>query len=583
LLKLLGLEESKSAFAINLTKIFVIMALSILFIGFFLPYFEGADDYLYGVQGIRLSNGLWEYNNELLQKTGSWEFVPQAWVKTVHGTAVPLTSVGMPIIAMVAYSIGGQYGLFYLGPIIGITFFIVTERVTTKLFGRFAALLTLLFLAFNLNIIYSSITLLNNIVFTLFFVLGCFYLINFLKNEKAGYALLCSTFFVISTFIRINGIVFFPLEFLVIGAYFTINNLEKLKSNHSHGQKSILFYTRSFFSRIKIKTFKVSILLAIPWIIFFLFWFSYNDYYFGDPLTDYRSARILGISGETDNYLTFNENQIGSFMGFFKSVLPFPFAATNLPDAHDTILGKYWLGILTPVILASVLIITFRSKDKRIEAVVFTFFILGALSFFAFASNADDILERGVAKRYVIPAFTIFAMLIGFLISQIFSGKLLKISSSLSRRSIKLPLVIFIVIVMMAFYLSSDILGEKVEKLKFKNPQELAARFPLDVEGLNSSSVLITGRGADSIEYGVIPFSKVYGLTLKESVPLLKQIVTEGYDVYTLKNGSRIADKETFRELVEHHDMILKDYSKSFCKLSLVEDSNDKSTDKICI
>jgi len=167
---LLGAEESKSAFAINLTKVFVITALSILFIGFFLPYFEGADDYLYGVQGIRLSNGLWEYNNELLQKTGSWEFVPQAWVKTVHGTAVPLTSVGLPIIAMVAYSIGGQYGLFYLGPIIGITFFIVTERVTTKLFGRFVALLTLLLLAFNLNIIYSSITLLNDIVFTLFFV-----------------------------------------------------------------------------------------------------------------------------------------------------------------------------------------------------------------------------------------------------------------------------------------------------------------------------------------------------------------------------------------------------------------------------
>jgi len=311
--------------------------------------------------------------------------------------------------------------------------------------------------------------------------------------------------------------------------------------------------------------------------------FSYNDYYFGDPLTDWRSARILGTSGETSNYHTFNENHIGSFMGFFKSVLPFPFAATNLPDVHDTILGKYWLGILTPVILASVLIITFRNKDKRIEAVVFTFFILGNLSFFAFASGADILLERGPVQRYVIPAFTIFAMLIGFLISQIFSGKLLKISSSLSRRSIKLPLVIFVVIVVMAFYLSSDILGEKVEKLKFKNPQELAARFPLDVEGLNSSSVLITGRGADSIEYGVIPFSKVYGSTLKESVPLLKQIVTEGYDVYTLKNGSKIADKETFRELVEHHDMILKDYSKSFCKLSLVEDSNDKSTDKICI
>jgi len=95
--------------------------------------------------------------------------------------------------------------------------------------------------------------------------------------------------------------------------------------------------------------------------------------------------------------------------------------------------------------------------------------------------------------------------------------------------------------------------------------------------------LLRTGRGADSIEYGVIPFSKVYGSTLKESVPLLKQIIIEGYDVYTLKNGSKIADKETFRELVEHHNMVLKDYSKSFCKLSLVEDSNDKSTDKICI
>jgi len=593
LLKLLGLEESKSTFVINISKIFLILALSIFLIGYFNPYYDGIDSYLYGILAIKLPNDSWDLTNELLQETGQWEFVPRGWIKTIHNTAVPFTSLGFPVVAAAAYLVGGQYGLFYLGPIIAIIFFIVIERISTKWFGRYASLITLLLLASNIHIIYSSLNLLTDILFSLFFILGCFYLINFLRNEKESHAILFSVFFVISAFIRINGVVFFPVELLILGSYFSIKNLEKIKSEQKYEKKSIYFYIRSFFSPIGIKTFKVSIFIFIPWIVFFLFWFGYNDYYFGDPSSTSVSVLRQGPSGGIDpsygfSYFTFDEKRFETFMGFFKAVLPYPLSNTNLPDAPDMILGKYWLGILTPVILASVLVITFRNKDKRIEAVVFTFFILGILSFFAFASNADSTLERNVAQRYVIPAFTIFAMLIGFLISKFFYFKLLNSFSHIPRITMKLSFVIFLAsIVIITFYFSPQILTDQIrdetEKLKFKNPQELVARFPLDKEGLNTTSVLFTFDGEITIEYDVIPFAPRGPSTLEESIPILKETIKNGYDIYVLKKGGTKYDKPIIRDLVEHHGIVLKDHSPSFCKLSLVENTNNTSTDKVCI
>jgi len=327
---------------------------------------------------------------------------------------------------------------------------------------------------------------------------------------------------------------FFPVELLILGSYFSIKKLEKIKSEQKYEKKSIYFYIRSFFSPIGIKTFKVSIFIFIPWIVFFLFWFGYNDYYFGDPSSSFLSVLKQGPSGGIDpsygfSFFTFDEKRFEIFMGYFQAVLPYPLSNTNLPYAPDMILGKYWIGILTPVILVSVLAITFRKKEKRIEALVLTTFILAILSFYALLTNAEAVLERGEGTpRFTIPAFSIFSIMIGFLISKFFYFKLLNSFSYIPRITMKLSFVIFLAsIVIITFYFSPQILTDQIsdqtEKLKFKNPQELVARFPLDKEGLNTTSVLFTFNGSITIEYDVIPFAPRGPSTLEESIPILKE------------------------------------------------------------
>jgi len=48
--------------------------------------------------------------------------------------------------------------------------------------------------------------------------------------------------------------------------------------------------TKLVTPKTRTKIFKVSFLLLVPWLIFFLFYFSFNSYYFGDPTTTYRDA-----------------------------------------------------------------------------------------------------------------------------------------------------------------------------------------------------------------------------------------------------------------------------------------------------
>ena len=55
----------------------------------------------------------------------------------------------------------------------------------------------------------------------------------------------------------------------------------------------------------------------------------------------------------------------------------------------------------------------------------------------------------------------------------------------------------------------------------------------------------------------------------------LKKIMKEGYEVYTFKSKWRL-DQFYFDYLKNEHGIILKDYSKTFCKLELT-----KSVDEI--
>ena len=110
---------------INLAKIALIVFSSLYLIGNFDPFYEGVDSLLYGLTAIELStNDSYQISNLLLENSGKWEFIPHQWVKTIHNTAIPRSNPGLPFLATLSYSIGGDYGLFYLGPIFTIALLI---------------------------------------------------------------------------------------------------------------------------------------------------------------------------------------------------------------------------------------------------------------------------------------------------------------------------------------------------------------------------------------------------------------------------------------------------------------------------
>jgi len=137
-----SLNNSRKLFLIlDILKISLIIFVAFSFVVQMIPYFVGADSYVYANTAINLANtGKYGLSNELLQETGLWEFVPYSYSITVHNVAVPMQSgLAMHGLTTLAYLLGGYYGLFYLTPIFSILLIIAVDRICINLFGRFVA------------------------------------------------------------------------------------------------------------------------------------------------------------------------------------------------------------------------------------------------------------------------------------------------------------------------------------------------------------------------------------------------------------------------------------------------------------
>ena len=137
----------RPADSLDIIKVVIIGFFSIYVIGSAMPYYFGSDSLIYGESVFLLSQGSIEYTNELMERFEGGPFEPGQWVSTVHGTAVPKASIGIIVIGLISFLIGGEYGLLYVGPVATILLFIFTERITTKFFGGFAGLVALIFVA----------------------------------------------------------------------------------------------------------------------------------------------------------------------------------------------------------------------------------------------------------------------------------------------------------------------------------------------------------------------------------------------------------------------------------------------------
>jgi hypothetical protein len=438
---------------------------------------------------------------------------------------------------------------------------------------------------------------LSDSIFALLTLVGIFYLIKFFNKGNSNFVLYATAFFASSSFIRLNGVVFFPIEIFLIVGYLIVQRT-KLKNIFTHSKFDVKPITTITFSNRKIV--KISLFLIIPWIIYFGFMFSFNDYFFDDALlgnysvTSEIDSEIIKPKPQTDYFLIINENRFDIIKGYMRALLPSPLSTNlyDLPNQFDHVFGKYWLGLLPIGFLISVLIFSFLTKNKRIESFTFILFILGTLWAYTSLPLAFANLEFTGSRRYMIPTFSLFFMLLGFISQKIFLSLDNKINSE---KKIFTPLMLktlfFIFLVLffiLAFYSSPPIQTILNNEFVFHNPLKLTERYPLDLEGLSKNDVILDTKGLKTVEYGLIPFTVLVRLeydegpelfdsktTIQESIKLLKETMDKGYDVYILKEPSRGLDRDFFKYLVSNHGFVIKEHSKSFCKIHLQSDDDN--------
>lgn len=545
--------ESKQSWSgcLIVTKIIIIGFIAFYLFGNFTPFYDSVDGYTIAGSAIILSKGDFTPTNELIEKTARSEFVLGDWALTQDGKAqFPLGDLGFRGIATFAYIVGGNYGLFYLAPTFAIIFLVLAERFSTKFFGRTVGLLVLLFLATNHLVYRNTIHLQTEGAFMVFFIAGCYYLLSFYQNKRISNALLCSVFFVIATTIRINGIIYFPIEIILL----------------------VFFMRYSITTHTKKKIIKIVCITAVPWIAFLIFWFAYHDNFFGDPLTNHRllGDERWGADSKISSVLTIEQKHLDNVKQYSKYILPYQFPAVynNSDDKLENVLGKEWLGLFAFISVIIMIFIALYKKDRRLEVLTFGFLIFGTIWFYS-STTTEIRASFGVPARYMMPAFTLYFIILGYYITRIFH---MKINPDWKPKIVKILTVTTLIIYFGAsFYFVTPTQAILTDNYQIKNPVIYSTGHPPDDEGITKSGIILALNTNRAIEYNMKSFNISIGennIIPPESIELLKDTI-KTYDVFVFKEPSMDKEKIVINNLITNHNFILTDFSSSFYKLVL--------------
>ncbi len=620
-------NSSKLFLILDILKISFIIFVAFSFLAQMNPYFFGTDSYTYASTAINLANtGKYGLTNELLQETGLWEFVPYTYSKTVHNVAVPMESgIGMHGITTLAYLLGGYYGLFYLTPIFSILLIIAIDRICINLFGRFVAFIAVILTATSSVTFFMGVQLMSDSIFTFFFIIGIFFLVKFFRNKDETSILLSSAFLVTAAFIRPNGIISFPIELFLVTGFLFLPIISKSNSNIKSKVTLNSFYI--YFKKNQKKIARIIFFMSVPWIFFFLFNAAYNSYYFGDPTVSITEVKPpTGLLQNAKNALNNLSVDFFQWIEYHTALMLPDKLLENLPISEDK---KYphpildvWIGIISLLILFSAFLVSVLTKNKRPEIITLGLFIFGTSAFYSLAwislipSLGDTghtflVFQRFTAARFMIPTFPLFFMLVGFLMFKVWrinTETIFNIHFKTFAKILKYGFLALVISFLVSSFYDSNALQGLINS-NFVNPQEeLNKHFPTDLEGLPEKSILVCVGCHKAIEVNAIPFFPYTGFNFfkiniePESIPqepiqtlkeLLKgktttgpsSILNEGYEVFILKGGWYF-DRVYYHHLEKNHGIILKDYSKSFCKMELVNelklDNSESKPDKIC-
>jgi len=592
--RLFDARNSKSDVILNIVKITLISFVAIFLIGNFNPFFETVDGYGFGIFAKYFSQGNFFYTNELVGT--AIEFLPPDMMLTNDGKNLLYVGyAGFSSLTTLTYTLAGNHGLFYLGPITGILFLVTVERFSSHFFGKYVGLLALLFVATNHFFYRSALNLQTESIFGIFFLLGCYCLIKFFKGKSTNHIFFASMFFVISSLIRTNGIVYFPIEIALLAGFFVISKYQsKISSNDTNPTTSFLL---KFSSLNKKKFIKIFSLALIPWIVFLLFWFSFYGYYFDNPFSHnaYEEKGTGETGGLISSIFSLEAKNFENLKEYSKWFLPYQFPRTV--DTNDgfsdvnSFLGNNWLGIVSILLLMFFTILSFVRKKHRLTTIIFAAMIMSTAWFFG-AISSEKCANCGLPGRWMLPAFTLYSMLLGMIIINFYhSLNFKKYINTKFSKILKTSFIIFLTIFFLsAFYFSPP--GSSILKSDFeiKDPFEINLRYPLDKEGLTNNDVLV-GYDFEALDYGLISFqpeiSLKEGKISPESFDVLKATLKDNYDVFLLKHPTEPLDKISYNLLAQNSDFIIKDYSESFCKVELItkdqKDSNQSKHDVECL
>jgi len=597
-------RKIKSISLLDVLKIGIIIFVSFSLIANFFPYYKMTDSVIYGYTGISLTEGTYGITNELWEKTGDVLHLPKFYAISIYGTAIPFASSGMIGISALAYLFGGYYGLFYLGPIFTILLLIISERVATKWFGSFVGLLTLVFVSASAVIYYWGRALMTESIFSVFFILGCFYLIKFFHEKRERLILLSTIFFVASAFVRFIGMSIFPIEILFILGYFIALRYRKTKSELISSNKSpntnLTLLIKHTFSQINSKkVLKISIIVLVPWLVYFSFWFNYNSYYYGDPFTNYYDQTNPSQPDLFSSFTTFDSERLEWLKYYFTTILPDeinPYSGKPDPSGNE-FLSDNWQSVFSFFVIASALTIAMYCKTNRIEIIILSTFVFIFLLFYSSeygrVINTDD--------RFMIPVLPFSFMLFSYIISKIGKINLRMVSKKPSNTSTKIFRITFFSVVAIFLFTSlwnSDAIEKPIRNNFYApNPQIFLERYP--IEKLATNSIIVVQRSQTIVEYEVSAFQPYqrswfdsgYELNIEkvkeDRIQKLETFIEEGHEAFTFKINGNLRDVIFFRYLEAEQGIILKDYSNTFCKMVIVEnefvtDGKDLESDDDC-
>jgi len=328
-------------------------------------------------------------------------------------------------------------------------------------------------------------------------------------------------------------------------------------------------------------------------ILFLIFWFSFNTYYFGDPFTNYDSnvnPYKLSLQSEKNifNLFIFDEKSFENFKSFSKFILPYPISGmVSIPEKLDPILGNNWLGFLTPLVMLIGILLSFKTSKHISTIMIFSLVFLSTLWFYS--SNYYSDLVDVTPSRYMIVLMPIFFMILSWLIIHILD------SINPKKSNPKFSLIIKSIIILalisffsMSFYFSEPVQAIKNETFYLKNPDDFKSINYLEKDGFSIDSVIVNVHPGNSLEFGAIPFNPYLKSCCTptdtfsdESIEILIDLVNSEKNVLVFKNPKWEIDQRYREYLVENYDIRIRDVSPNFCKLVL--DHNNSTNDLACM